>query len=63
MAIDRNPRQFMLAVIDIDVKLNTGDSEDHVTIKLAGHITPTVKERLTKALLAGNFDIAERKLV
>lgn len=61
--IDRNPRQFMLAVIDIDVKLNTGDSEDHVTIKLAGHITPTVKERLSKALLAGNFDIAERKLV
>jgi hypothetical protein len=63
MAIDKNPRQFILAVIDIDVKLNTGNTHDHVTIKLAGHITPTVKERLIKALEAGNFDITEKRLV
>lgn len=64
MAIDKNPRKFYLAVIDIDVKLNVEeDADDHVTIKLAGHITPTVRERLKKALLAGNFDISERRLV
>jgi len=64
MAIDRNPRTFFLAVIDIDVKLNvTENADDHVTIKLAGHVTPAVKERLKKALLEGNFDIAERRLV
>jgi hypothetical protein len=46
------------------VKLNvTENADDHVTIKLAGHVTPAVKERLRKALLEGNFDIAERRLV
>ena len=63
MAIDRNPRQFFLAVMDIDTRLNTGEAEDHITIKLAGHITPSVKERLIKALEQGNFDISERRLV
>ena len=65
MAIDKNPRTFFLAVIDIDVSLHIPEEEvgDHVTIKLAGHVTPAVKERLKKALLAGNFDIAERRLV
>ena len=62
--IDRNPRKFMLAVIDIDVKLNmVKDADDHVTIKLAGHVTPTVKARLEKALREGNFKIEEKRLV
>lgn len=61
--IDRNPRTFFLAVIDIDVKLAPESTDDHVTIKLAGHVTPAIRERLTKALLAGNFDISERRLV
>jgi hypothetical protein len=53
----------MLAVIDIDVKLAPESIDDHVTIKLAGHVTPAVKERLKNALLEGRFDIAERRLV
>jgi hypothetical protein len=61
--IDRNPRQFYLAVIDIDVRLNTESTRDFVTIKLSGHVTPTIKERLSKALLAGEFEITERRLV
>lgn len=63
MAIDKNSRHFMLAVIDIDVRLNNEDEGDFVTIKLAGHITPTVRERLKKAIESGNFDIKEKRLV
>ena len=63
MAIDKNPRKFMLAVIDIDTTLNTQSGHDFVTIQLHGHVTPSVKERLTKALKGGNFKIEQKRLV
>jgi hypothetical protein len=63
MAIDKNPRKFMLAVIDIDTTLNVESGHDFVTIKLAGHVTPSVKERLAKALNEGHYKIEERRLV
>jgi len=63
MAIDKNPRKFYLAVVEIDVKLNVQSGHDFVAIKLHGHVTPSVKERLAKALNEGHFKIEQKRLV
>jgi hypothetical protein len=63
MAMDKNPRYFVLVVQEVEVEANQSQGHDMVEIEFAGRITPTAKERLGKALAEGNFALSEKKLL
>lgn len=63
MAIDKNPRTFYLEVTDIQANVDADSTVDFVVIEFAGRVTPSVKERLTKAFDNGDFNLIDKKLV
>jgi hypothetical protein len=60
--MDRNPRSFYIEAVDITANVDADATEDSVTIEFAGRITPTVKDRLYKAIFSGNCTITEKRL-
>lgn len=60
--IDRNPRHFYIDVIAIEANIDADANADFVTIEFAGRVTPTVKDRLKKALETGQFAITIKTL-
>jgi hypothetical protein len=60
--IDKNPRHFFIDAVSIDANVIHDAEQDFVTIEFAGRMTPTLKQRLGKALAAGEFEITDKKL-
>lgn len=60
--MDKNPRHFFVAAVDIEANVDADADQDFVTFEFAGRITPTLKARLLAALAAGRFEVTERKL-
>jgi hypothetical protein len=63
MAMDKNPRYFVLQVVEVETEVNASQGHDMVEIEFAGRVTPTAKERMTKAIQEGNFALSEKRLV
>lgn len=62
MALDKNPRCFILTVTEIDARLNMEEGIDEVEVKFAGKVLPSTKKRLIKALDEGYFTLSEKTL-
>jgi len=69
VALDNNPRRFVLTVTEIDANLSTPKNTskkkapaDAVVIEFAGHVMPSTKKRLERALAAGNFTLIDKVL-
>ena len=56
-AIDKNPRHFFIDVVAIEATIDADADADFVTLEFAGRVTPSVKDRLQKALETGQFAI------
>jgi hypothetical protein len=63
VALDKNHRHFWLTVTEIEGNVIAEASNDMVTIEFAGKVPPSVRERFTKALLDGDFELIEKRLV
>jgi hypothetical protein len=61
--MDSNPRHFFLDVTNAEVNVDASTNQDFVTIEFAGHVTPAIRQRLTKAIEAGEFEITVKKLL
>ena len=61
-SIDSNPRHFFIDATNIEANVDADAEQDFVTIEFAGRITPTMKERISKALAAGEFVLLEKRL-
>ena len=61
--MDSNPRHFFLDVTAAEVNVDASTDQDFVTIEFAGNVTPSVRQRLTKAIMAGEFEITVKKLL
>jgi hypothetical protein len=61
MAVDKNPRHWFLDVTSVEANVDGDQDADFVTIEFHGSVTPTLKERLTKAFKEGDFEITVKK--
>jgi guanylate kinase len=60
--MDSNPRHFFIDAVKIEANVDADQSLDYVTIEFAGRVTPTVRQRIEKALCNGDFTIMEKRL-
>lgn len=61
MAVDKNPRHWFLDVTGVEANVDGDTTQDFVTFEFAGVVLPTLKERLTKAIMSGEFEITNKK--
>ena len=45
----------------MEANVDADTTRDFVTIEFHGSVTPTLKERLTQALMSGEFEITSKK--
>jgi len=60
--MDTNPRHFFIDAVGIEANVDADTQKDWVTIEFAGTVTPTVKNRIIKALDTGQFEIKIKRL-
>jgi hypothetical protein len=60
--MDPNPRHFFIDAVNIEANVDADTKQDFVTIEFSGSVTPTVKKRITDAMLAGEVEITIKKL-
>ena len=60
--IDKNPRHFFVDAVAIEANVDADSTRDFVTIEFAGRVPASIKERLTKALAEGEFELIEKRL-
>ncbi len=62
MALDKNPRRFILTVTEIDCDLLPDSYADEVMIQFAGKVMPSTKDRIFKTLIAGDVQLKDKVL-
>lgn len=60
--MDRNPRHIFLDVTNVEANVDADTTQDFVTIEFAGVITATFKDRITQALMNGEFEVKAKKI-
>lgn len=61
MPMDKNPHHIFLDVTNMEANVDSRHRDDFITIEFAGTVTPTLKERITKAFKDGRFEIIPKK--
>lgn len=68
MGLDNSPRRFTLTVTEINANViskpgkKKSNTDDFVVIEFAGHVMPSTKKRLERALAAGQFQLIDKVL-
>lgn len=63
MAIDKNPRKFILYVSEIDASLLPWTDDDEVILVFCGKVMPSTQKRLKESIARAGIDMVEKKLM